>query len=233
MVSPAAPLHNEKEGGRRAPRAWRAPLPHAPAMAQNPRWLPRQCKTLHAPSPLLPLPETSARLGHRGHLRRHPRPTRLRGAAAAAAASPPSPPGEPAAGGKYVGGRDRGVPGGRPSAPPPRPHTRSGAMEVPAGQDGIQRLLGAEQEAQAIVTAARKGAQRRAWRVGARGACTRTRVAPPGGWCAGASWWSAGGNQLQAPLPRVARSRAPPPTPARPHARTHARPPPLQPRPTG
>ncbi|KAI7838338.1 hypothetical protein COHA_007906 [Chlorella ohadii] len=29
-------------------------------------------------------------------------------------------------------------------------------MEVPAGQDGIQRLLAAEQEAQAIVTRARK-----------------------------------------------------------------------------
>lgn len=32
-------------------------------------------------------------------------------------------------------------------------------MEVPAGQDGIQRLLAAEQEAQAIVQKARKGAQ--------------------------------------------------------------------------
>ncbi len=32
-------------------------------------------------------------------------------------------------------------------------------MEVPAGQDGIQRLLAAEQEAQAIVTRARKGAR--------------------------------------------------------------------------
>jgi hypothetical protein len=31
-------------------------------------------------------------------------------------------------------------------------------MEVPAGQDGIQRLLAAEQEAQAIVAKARKGA---------------------------------------------------------------------------
>ena len=30
-------------------------------------------------------------------------------------------------------------------------------MEVPAGQDGIQRLLQAEQEAQAIVAKARKG----------------------------------------------------------------------------
>jgi hypothetical protein len=30
-------------------------------------------------------------------------------------------------------------------------------MEVPAGQDGIQQLLVAEQEAQAIVTTARKG----------------------------------------------------------------------------
>ena len=30
-------------------------------------------------------------------------------------------------------------------------------MEVPAGQDGIQRLLAAEQEAQAIVAKARKG----------------------------------------------------------------------------
>ena len=30
-------------------------------------------------------------------------------------------------------------------------------MEVPAGQDGIQRLLQAEQEAQAIVTKARQG----------------------------------------------------------------------------
>ena len=31
------------------------------------------------------------------------------------------------------------------------------AMEVPAGQDGIQQLLLAEQEAQAIVAQARKG----------------------------------------------------------------------------
>ena len=31
-------------------------------------------------------------------------------------------------------------------------------MEVPASQDGIQRLLAAEQEAQAIVQKARKGA---------------------------------------------------------------------------
>jgi Vacuolar (H+)-ATPase G subunit len=30
-------------------------------------------------------------------------------------------------------------------------------MEVPAGQDGIQQLLLAEQEAQAIVAKARKG----------------------------------------------------------------------------
>lgn len=33
-------------------------------------------------------------------------------------------------------------------------------MEVPAGQDGIQRLLAAEQEAQAIVAKARKGASK-------------------------------------------------------------------------
>ena len=32
-------------------------------------------------------------------------------------------------------------------------------MEVPAGQDGIQRLLAAEQEAQAIVQRARQGAK--------------------------------------------------------------------------
>jgi len=31
-------------------------------------------------------------------------------------------------------------------------------MEVPAGQDGIQQLLQAEQEAQAIVAKARQGA---------------------------------------------------------------------------
>lgn len=31
-------------------------------------------------------------------------------------------------------------------------------MEVPAGQDGIQRLLAAEKEAQAIVAKARQGA---------------------------------------------------------------------------
>ena len=37
-------------------------------------------------------------------------------------------------------------------------------MEVPAGQDGIQRLLAAEQEAQAIVAKARKGALGRVWR---------------------------------------------------------------------
>ncbi len=30
-------------------------------------------------------------------------------------------------------------------------------MQISSGQDGIQRLLAAEQEAQAIVTAARKG----------------------------------------------------------------------------
>lgn len=30
-------------------------------------------------------------------------------------------------------------------------------MEVPAGQDGIQRLLQAEQEAQSVVAKARKG----------------------------------------------------------------------------
>ncbi len=34
---------------------------------------------------------------------------------------------------------------------------RTGVMQISAGQDGIQRLLKAEQEAQSIVTAARKG----------------------------------------------------------------------------
>jgi hypothetical protein len=33
-------------------------------------------------------------------------------------------------------------------------------MEVPAGQDGIQQLLLAEQEAQAIIAQARKGEER-------------------------------------------------------------------------
>lgn len=36
-------------------------------------------------------------------------------------------------------------------------------MEVPAGQDGIQRLLAAEQEAQAIVQRARQGASVWGW----------------------------------------------------------------------
>lgn len=33
-------------------------------------------------------------------------------------------------------------------------------MEVPAGHDGIQRLLAAEQDAQAVVAAARQGVMR-------------------------------------------------------------------------
>ena len=37
------------------------------------------------------------------------------------------------------------------------PLHRTGVMQISAGQDGIQRLLKAEQEAQSIVTAARKG----------------------------------------------------------------------------
>lgn len=44
-------------------------------------------------------------------------------------------------------------------------------MEVPAGQDGIQRLLAAEQEAQAIVAKARKGEGGLGCMQGSKGSC--------------------------------------------------------------
>lgn len=50
-------------------------------------------------------------------------------------------------------------------------------MDAAAGQDGIQRLLQAEQEAQAIVARARKGEparQRRRRRIGQQGPALRT-----------------------------------------------------------